>query len=149
MKKLLLLAILPLIAAYFVEWHGLAHPCKFCYYERYIFMAIILVAVIGIVSKLETNNLLGAIILGILLLGIGITCYHIGIEQGWIKDAGSCTSGGVKDSFSAFKKAIEGKDLVACDQPYYIYKGITLAQLNLFYLSGLVVYLLIFKRSRR
>lgn len=140
MRVLLLLVIIPLLVAYGAELGLGAHPCKLCYYERYIYMACVGVIAFCIIFKLENSAAAYILLLAIVLLGLGITGYHVAIEQGWLHETGSCGTGNLAADFEEFKRSLEGKNLVACDQSYKLFDLISMAQLNFFYLIGVITF---------
>src|SRR5579864_7386423 len=71
------------------------HPCELCLYQRYPYVAIIVLGLAGAIL-VKTPRILGVIaILCFLLLvaDAGIAIYHAGVELGWFPGPTACSSG--------------------------------------------------------
>ena len=84
-----LISLFSLISAYFIE-HVLGHqPCNLCLIERIPYIG----ALIIIVVNYKFNNLekyLILLLIFVFLAGTLISLYHLGIEQGFIKESLLC-----------------------------------------------------------
>ena len=84
-----LVSLFALIFAYFVEYVLGYQPCNLCLIERIPYM----VALILIVVNYKFNNLekyLILLLIFVFLAGTFISLYHLGIEQGFIKESLLC-----------------------------------------------------------
>ena len=89
MKFTFLVSLFALISAYFIEYVLGHQPCNLCLFERIPYM----VALIIIVVNYKFNNLekyLILLLIFVFLAGTFISLYHLGIEQGFIKESLLC-----------------------------------------------------------
>ncbi len=126
-----------LAGALFFE-HVLGYiPCSLCLQGRaphYFAVGAALIA--GILSR-EANIGIGALIfLGLCVLayaaGVGISGYHIGVEQKWWEGPVACGSGGtVAGSLEELQAALQGRvHAPRCDEAAWSLFGISLAGFN-------------------
>ena len=89
LKITFLVSLFALIFAYFIEYVLGHRPCNLCLIERIPYM----VALIIIVVNYKFNNLekyLILLLIFVFLAGTFISLYHLGIEQGFIKESLLC-----------------------------------------------------------
>ena len=89
LKITFLVSLFALISAYFIEYVLGHQPCNLCLIERIPYM----VALIIIVVNYKFNNLekyLILLLIFVFLAGTFISLYHLGIEQGFIKESLLC-----------------------------------------------------------
>ena len=81
-----LISFIALISAYFIEYVLGHQPCNLCVYERIpYFLAILIVLINYKYNKLEKYLILSLAI--IFLIATILSLYHLGIEQGFIKES--------------------------------------------------------------
>ena len=84
-----LISFIALISAYFIEYVLGHQPCDLCLYERVpYFLAILIVLINYKYNKLEKYLILSLAI--IFLIATILSLYHLGIEQGFIKESLLC-----------------------------------------------------------
>ena len=84
-----LISFIALISAYFIEYVLGHQPCNLCVYERIpYFLAILIVLINYKYNKLEKYLILSLAI--IFLIATILSLYHLGIEQGFIKESLLC-----------------------------------------------------------
>ena len=89
LKITFLVSLFALFSAYFIEYVLDHQPCNLCLIERIPYM----VALIIIVVNYKFNNLekyLILLLIFVFLAGTFISLYHLGIEQGFIKESLLC-----------------------------------------------------------
>ena len=89
LKITFLVSLFALIFAYYIEYVLGHQPCNLCLIERIPYM----VALIIIVVNYKFNNLekyLILLLIFVFLAGTFISLYHLGIEQGFIKESLLC-----------------------------------------------------------
>ena len=112
-------------------------PCSLCIYERYVYVAILLISIAGIVKSppLLTQWLctLAA------LFGCGLTIYHIGVELHWWQGLAACKAPqGIKaQSMEEMRRAIESEPFVPCDEIGWRIFGIPATWINLLIMLSL------------
>ena len=84
-----LISFIALISAYFIEYILGHQPCNLCVYERIpYFLAMFIVLINYKYNKLEKYLILSLAI--IFLIATILSLYHLGIEQGFIKESLLC-----------------------------------------------------------
>ena len=84
-----LISFIALISAYFIEYVLGHQPCNLCVYERIpYFLAILIVLINYKYNKLEKYLILSLAI--IFLIATILSLYHLGIEEGFIKESLLC-----------------------------------------------------------
>ena len=84
-----LISFIALISAYFIEYILGHQPCNLCVYERIpYFLAILIVLINYKYNKLEKYLILSLAI--IFLIATILSLYHLGIEEGFIKESLLC-----------------------------------------------------------
>ena len=84
-----LISFIALISAYFIEYILGHQPCNLCVYERIpYFLAILILLINYKYNKLEKYLILSLAI--IFLIATILSLYHLGIEQGFIKESLLC-----------------------------------------------------------
>ena len=89
LKITFLVSLFALISAYFIEYVLGLQPCNLCLFERIPYIG----ALIIIVVNYKFNNLekyLILLLIFVFLAGTFISLYHLGIEQGFIKESLLC-----------------------------------------------------------
>ena len=89
LKITFLVSLFALISAYFIEYVLGHQPCNLCLIERIPYIG----ALIIIVVNYKFNNLekyLILLLIFVFLAGTFISLYHLGIEQGFIKESLLC-----------------------------------------------------------
>ena len=88
-KLILLISIIALISAFFIEYILGHQPCNLCIYERTpYYLAILIVLINYKYNKLEKYLILSLAI--IFLIATILSLYHLGIEQGFIQESLLC-----------------------------------------------------------
>ena len=118
-------------------------PCKLCLQQRDIYWAAIAVAALGLVGQRLTQSprlsLLTCLCLAIVfLVGIGVSGYHVGVEQG-LFHAG-CTVD-TFDPDASLLESLQGSITVGkCDEAVWVVPGIlSMAGANVIASLGLLV----------
>tara|TARA_A100001011_G_scaffold223342_1_gene231264 strand:- start:408 stop:893 length:486 start_codon:yes stop_codon:yes gene_type:complete len=88
-QAIFLISFIALISAYFIEYILGYQPCNLCLYERIpYFLAILIILVNFKYNKLEKYFIFFLII--IFFIGTMLSLYHLGIEQGLIRESALC-----------------------------------------------------------
>ncbi len=137
-----------LLAVCYLDFSGSTVPCKLCIYERWPYFAAIPVALLGIWKEKITRLCLYLLAI-IFLTNIGLSAFHIAVEQKWYEYSSPCTTTDLRsDSIEEFKKKLEQKDLVSCDQSDYKVLGISLTMWNFIISLTIYAYILLFLKRR-
>jgi len=128
-----------LAAAFFFQAIGYA-PCELCLLQRWPHAAAALIALaIAVAGFRRALALLGLVAA---VLATGFAVYHVGVEQAWWAGPAAC-SGGLGDLSSVSTQEllarIQGAQVVRCDQPNWMFLGLSMAAWNAILSAGLVV----------
>ena len=130
LKIILIISIVSLISAYFIE-HILGHqPCNLCLLERIPYGLSIILIILIFFKK--TEKLLILLLIITFVFSFAISVYHFGIEQGFFKESTIC---GVEN----FNENITKKDLlkqlnkkiVSCKDVTFRIFGLSLTSINI------------------
>ena len=129
---ILLFSIFALIAAYFIQYILKHQPCTLCLIERipYIF-SIIIISICLFTNKFEKVSL---IILSLIFFSaMLIAFYHVGIEQGFIKESLVCVLNNENNNLSKEALLSQLKEMpVSCKDVTFRIFGLSLATFNIF-----------------
>jgi disulfide bond formation protein DsbB len=116
-----------LLGALALQYLGGLPPCRLCIWQRWPYMALIALGVIG--WRVHPRAMLALATL-VLLAGAGLAAYHVGIEQGWWALPAGCLAGGSAESVEDLRRML-AEAPPACDQVSFTFLGLTLAGWNL------------------
>ncbi len=86
----LLVALTAMLGSlYFSEVVGFV-PCTLCWYQRILMYPLVLITVVGI---LKQDAFLPFYVLPFSILGMGISTYHVMLQNGVFSPSSSCTAG--------------------------------------------------------
>jgi len=127
---ILFLLFLSLISAYIIEF-GFGHkPCKLCIYQRYPYIASILLilAILIIKKKIKIQLLLLALVS---LIGAFLAFYHFGIEQSFFNESAVCESQNLQNSLTKQDILNQLKqNTISCKEVTFRVFGFSLASIN-------------------
>ena len=131
-KLIFIISILALTSAFFIE-HALGHqPCNLCILERIPYlMAIVIIILNYKFVHLEKYFILFLII--IFLVATILSLYHLGIEQGFIKESLVCDLKKGSDLLSKedILKQLQEKN-ISCKDVTFKIMGLSLTSYNIF-----------------
>lgn len=139
---LLLASVFALAGAYISQYIFGLEPCQLCFWQRKPFFAIIFIALLFLmVPQLSKyQGLATKILILLLLVNAGIAFYHAGVEQKWFKGLDTCSTILTKtDNIEELKLALEKTKAVRCDEPQFMFLGLSMAGWNVVYCLGLAV----------
>ena len=129
-RACLLLALVSaaiLLGALALQYLGGLPPCHLCVWQRWPYVALIALGLIG--WRWRPRALLGLATL-VLLVGAGLAAYHVGVEQGWWALPAGCVAGQGAESIEELRRML-AEAPPACDQVGFTLLGLTLAGWNL------------------
>ena len=126
-----LISLFSLISAYFIEYILGHQPCNLCLIERIPYMGALIIIIINYkFNHLEKYLIL--LLIFVFLAGTLISLYHLGIEQGFIKESFVCD---LKNSSKILSKEEIlqqlQKKMVSCKDVTFKIFGFSLTTLNL------------------
>jgi len=129
---ILMVTVGVLSAAYSAQYIGGLRPCILCLYSRipwFIAGALMLVTILMNFSGPGRRGILFLAGLA-LLVGTGISVYHVGVEQGYFQPPAACSTGEMPASLDELKALLKTTAPPRCDEiPWEMY-GISLAGFN-------------------
>ena len=130
-KLIFLISVVALASAFFIE-HGLGHkPCNLCILERIPYLLAIIIVVLNYKFNQFEKNFIFTLIL-IFLAAAALSFYHLGIEQGFIKESLVCD---LKDGSNLLSKEDILKQLqqkkVSCQDVTFKIFGLSLTSYNI------------------
>ena len=142
LKIILLISLVAIISAYFIEY-ALGHqPCNLCLIERipYI-LSIVLILIIFRFKRTEKFLILFLIL--IFVFSFLISVYHFGIEQGFFEESSLCT---LKNNSNVISKEellkILNERTISCKDVTFKIFGLSLTSVNII-ISLIIIFILI------
>lgn len=130
------LAAAALALAYALEHLGGFLPCRLCLWQRYPYMAVVVVALAGIALGRPRPALLAG---AALCLGAAsIAGYHVGVEQGLIALPAGCAAGTTATTVEALRAQLLNA-APACDQVSVLFMGLSLSAWNALAATGMAL----------
>ena len=128
-----------MLGAALVFQYGLGlFPCELCLYQRYPYVAVIVVGGLGaLLLRDSATPRLPAILLGgvcalLFAATAGIAAFHVGVEQGWWAGTEACAGGDLDTSdIEAMRQAILAAPAVRCGDVTWSMFGVSMAGWNL------------------
>ena len=131
LNSVLVLSIVSLLIAYFIQYVLGYKPCNLCLIERIPYLsAVILIPLIFIIKKLE--RVIAGTVMLFFIFGAVISFYHVGIEQGFFNESFVCNLGASMENFSKedLLKQLENKTNISCKDVTFRIFGLSLATIN-------------------
>lgn len=129
---ILLINILVILSALFIEFFLKIKPCILCIYQRYPYYIIIFLSLIYFLKK-DLKILLILLIILTSLASIILSTYHVAIENGLIEETTSCTTS-LNNNLSkdVILKQLESNLASSCKEINFKLFGLSLASINIF-----------------
>ena len=150
LNLILLLSIVSLISAYFIEYVLGHKPCNLCLIERIPYgLSIMIIIVIFLINKNQKFFVL-LLILNF-TFSFAISFYHFGIEQGFFQESSVCGVKSLTESFTKedLLKQLSEKTISCRDVTFRIF-GLSLTSINIVISILFIITLLkIFKKYEK
>lgn len=103
-------------------------PCSLCYWQRYIWYAIIAVCAMMMLANIGKylQYLLGLLLLSSMILAI----YHTGVEYQWWQGPSTCTGAIKATSAEDFAQILKNRPITRCDEVQWALFGLSMAGYN-------------------
>ena len=127
-----ILAIFALLFAFYLQYILGYEPCKLCMYQRYGYILVLLLSLLGFF--LNKNKLIPILLIISFIMITSIGFWHLGIEQQWWAASLECS--GITENIGSLKeelKNINNRPVAACDQISPKFLNITLVQWSFIY----------------
>lgn len=109
------------------------HPCDLCIYQRYPYLAIIIVSLLGgwVIKSPQVVGWLLLLCVALLFVDTGIAFYHTGVEYGWFLGPDACSNDASGEmTLEQMRAAIRNAPLVTCAQAMAYIFGLSMAAWN-------------------
>ena len=130
-KLILLISIIALISAFFIEYILGHQPCNLCILERIPYFLAIIVILLNY-KFIEFEKFFILLLTIIFLFGTVLSLYHLGIEQGFIEESLVCdlqNSSKILSKEEILKQLQEKR--VSCKDVTFKIFGLSLTTLNI------------------
>ena len=127
-----IIAIFALLFAFYLQYILGYEPCKLCMYQRYGYILVLLLSLLGFF--LNKNKLIPILLIISFIMITSIGFWHLGIEQQWWAASLECS--GITENIGSLKeelKNINNRPVAACDQISPKFLNITLVQWSFIY----------------
>jgi disulfide bond formation protein DsbB len=137
-------AALALAVALALQFAGGLAPCPLCVYQRYPYLAVVLVCLIGMWWRPRLALGIAALALA---GNVGLAGYHVAIEQGWVPLPESCAAASTATTIEELRRQLAAAP-ARCDQVSAAFLGLSLAAWNGGYALALLVAAMVMLRGR-
>lgn len=136
-----------LLGALGFQYLGGLEPCPMCHYQRWPHIAVVALALIGLIALRDRRAALALFpIAAALAVTAGIGVYHAGVEYAWWAGPGACSGGGAFDptkvTAGGLKDMIGQAPPARCDAVPWSLAGISMAGWNALISTALAAYAL-------
>jgi disulfide bond formation protein DsbB len=128
-----------LVSAYFIQYVLNIPPCQLCYYQRYPYYFATIVIILAFFKKINLKQVF-ILLLFTSFVSASLSFYHIGIEQSFFDELGSCTSDTKSNNTENLLKELQKQPVISCKNISFQIFGLSLATIN-FILSIILVLL--------
>jgi disulfide bond formation protein DsbB len=128
-----------LVSAYFIQYVLNVPPCQLCYYQRYPYYFATIVIILAFFKKINLKQVF-ILLLFSSFVSASLSFYHIGIEQSFFDELGSCTSDTKSNNTENLLKELQKQPVISCKNISFQIFGLSLATIN-FILSIILVLL--------
>ncbi|WP_331256401.1 disulfide bond formation protein B [Candidatus Bealeia paramacronuclearis] len=113
--------------------------CQLCYYERYVYGAVGIVALSGLFLKKPQFLIITGLIF---FFGMGLSFYHVGIQNGWFELPSFCQTAQFDSNASLedLRAQLLGTPTITCNLVSWSLFGISLAGYNFIVSLGLSLF---------
>jgi disulfide bond formation protein DsbB len=147
---ILILALLPLLLAYGVEYLLDIVPCRFCIYQRIPYVIIGMLAAIRLLAPvLKRYDVAINMALEIsMIASFCLSLFHYGLEKKLFTFSSDCVNNlQMAKTFEDFKASLMKQEYVSCDQISFEILGMPMSLLNIVY--SIFFFLLIVKLNEK
>jgi disulfide bond formation protein DsbB len=139
-------ALAALCVAWLAQYVGGLAPCELCYLQRYGYWAAIALGIVTITQNGAPRRrglLLGLTGLALLVV-VGTSLFHVGVEHGWWEGSIACVGvSTVGQTTAEMTASILNAPLVRCDTPAFVMFGISMAGYDMIYALALAALTLV------
>lgn len=145
LQLLLVAHILILLSVYFIEYGMNVYACKLCKYQRIPYFINILILSLLIFDFNKFKKIIYILLLS-LFINLGISFYHIGVEQKIFSETKVCKITNQVKSKDDLLKQLNKSGIKGCSEVTFRIFGFSLSTLN--FLTNIVFLLLCYHITR-
>ncbi len=150
LKLILLVSLISIISAYFLEYILGYQPCNLCLIERIPYVLSIILIITNLIIK-RNEKIFILLLMLIFVFSFLVSFYHFGIEQGFFKESTVC---GLKNASDLISKEEIIKQLnektISCKDVTFKVFGISLTSINIIISIFIIIILIkIFKKNEK
>lgn len=143
-----------MVGAYIAEYFFELKPCSLCIYQRVPYMTITIIGFMAMMMSLVSRYAVyfTAVIFALFFIEAALAFYHMGVEFHWFHNVASCENGmqfGMRVMTLEQVKEATLVEAVRCDQPAFVFLGLSMAGWNMLYALGCLFVLGSFYLSHR
>ena len=131
-----LASVAVLLTVFGLQYLAGAAPCPLCLWQRWPYVALIAIGLVG--WRWRPRLMLGLAAL-VLLGSAGLAGYHVGVEQGWFALPAGCAAAGQASTIEELRQML-AEAPPACDQVGFTLLGLSLATWNVVTSLALAAY---------
>jgi len=150
LKLILLVSLISIISAYFLEYILGYQPCNLCLIERIPYVLSIILIITNLIIK-RNEKIFILLLMLIFVFSFLVSFYHFGIEQGFFKESTVCGLKNVSDLISKEEiiKQLNEKTISCKDVTFKVF-GISLTSINIIISIFIIIILIkIFKKNEK
>jgi disulfide bond formation protein DsbB len=133
-----------LAGAYYFELVVGLPPCEMCWWQRYPHMVAVVAGLLAVAAYNNRNLAMFLALIAVTALAVTacIGVFHVGVENHWWAGPQACT-GAIPRGLSVeqLKKYLMGARMIRCDEPAWIFLGVSMAGWNAICSGGLALLL--------
>ncbi len=118
-----------LVSAYFIQYVLNIPPCQLCYYQRYPYYFATIVIILAFFKKINLKQVF-ILLLFTSFVSASLSFYHIGIEQSFFDELGSCTNDTKSNNTENLLKELQKQPVISCKNISFQIFGLSLATIN-------------------
>jgi disulfide bond formation protein DsbB len=119
---------LALVVALALQYLLSLPPCPLCVWQRWPYLLAVALTVGGVLMEVPRTALV--LVLLVLLGGVGLAAYHVGVEEGVFALPGTCAAAGKASTVEELRRLLEDAP-PRCDEVTASLLGLSLAGWNL------------------
>jgi disulfide bond formation protein DsbB len=141
---LLFSSTIALCFAYISQYFFGLEPCILCLYQRLPFFFIVFLCATSLTFFKKKSLKKSVIFLSIFFLAINvcIAFYHIGVEKKIFLGTDSCVASENISSIEELQTVLMSKKIARCDEPSFVFLGLSMAGWNFIYCITLMLIVL-------
>ncbi len=146
-------SLLALGLAYILQYFFGIEACKLCFYQRKLFLVVVAAVALTLAYFKSEKSKRIALYISTIALAINffIAIYHSGVEKKIFTKPASCSSSQLEnvDTLEELKASLITSTAARCDEPNFVFIGLSLANFNALYCFLLLSYIASVRYKRR